>query len=216
MADTSHTAGIPFAHLLEGFHERSAATGGLIRLREVPRKAQISLRGDVHDQAFRNAIHTVLGLELPTTANTTNTVSSPITVLWLGPDEWLIVGEPGAEQRIIPQLKNSLGSLHSSVIDVSDARTILEISGARSRILLAKGCSLDLHPRVFHPGTCVQTNLARTNVILQLHDRVPTWLIYVRISFARYLTSWLFDAMTEFCVSNPGNYEGVRGLVKGA
>ena len=198
MPDTNRTRDFPLVNPRERFRERCVAAGGLISLREVPRNAQINLRGDAHNPAFCKAVQSALGLEIPATPNSTCNTSSRITVLWLGPDEWLIVGEAGVQQRIITQLNDALGSLHSSVIDVSDARTIFEISGTRSRELLAKGCSLDLHPQVFHPGTCAQTNLARANIIIQLLDRMPTWLLYVRISFANYLASWLFDAMTEF------------------
>ncbi len=212
MPDTDRTPPLPLAHPRERFRDRYVAASGLISLREIPQSAQISLRGDARDPAFCRAVQSVLSLEIPATPNTTSSAPSRITVLWLGPDEWLIVGEAGLQQRMITQLNDALGSLRSSVIDVSDARTIFEISGTRSRELLAKGCSLDLHPRAFHPGTCAQTNLAHANVIIQLLDRKPTWLLYVRISFADYLVSWLFDAMTRFCVSNSSSYEAEQVL----
>jgi sarcosine oxidase, subunit gamma len=192
----------PFEHLADRFRQRTEAAGGAVSLRELPFCAQISLRGNAYDPAFRKAVNKALGFDIPVKPNR-NIVSSGVTALWLGPDEWLLVGTQGTEETVISRLRTALAGLHASVVDVSDARGILDISGPRSRDLLAKGCSLDLHPRAFHQGDCVQTNLARANIILEMRDTAPTWLVYVRISFADYLATWLLDATTEFCVRKP-------------
>jgi sarcosine oxidase subunit gamma len=160
------------------------------------------VRGDPGNVAFCKAVHGVLGFDLPTTPNTS--IGSPsLGALWLGPDEWLLVGDSGIQDSLTSRLKKAVGRLHSSVVNLSDARTVIELSGPRSRELLAKGCSLDLHPRVFQAGACAQTNLARANVILKLLNGNPTWFVYVRISFASYLASWLLDAVAEFCLREP-------------
>lgn len=190
----------PLAHLEERFQSQSTATKGAITLRELSRRTQINLRGNPNDSVFRRAIQNVVGIDIPTTPNTTISDQTQTAILWLGPDEWLIVGDASLADSTISLLKTEVSSLHSLAVDVSDARTVLEVSGTRSRELLAKGCSLDLHPRSFHSATCVQTNLARANVILHLLDEEPTWHIYVRISFANYLGSWLIDALAEYCV----------------
>ena len=61
-----------------------------------------------------------------------------------------------------------------------------------------KGCRLDLHPRAFKPNTCVQTALAKANVILHQTDDAPSYEITVRNSFSVYLATWLLDAMAEY------------------
>ena len=63
--------------------------------------------------------------------------------------------------------------------------------------MLAKGCSLDLHPRSFQPGMCAQTLLAKTAVILWQTDDAPTLKVFVRASFAAHLARWLADASVE-------------------
>jgi sarcosine oxidase, subunit gamma len=187
----------PLHDLRERFRQASQETGGAITLREIPFMAQIGLRGDVGIPAFREAVREVLGIDVPTKPNT-YAESSVLSALWLGPDEWLLVGDPGIENRLIARLSNRLSGIHSSVVNLSDARTVVELSGARSRELLAKGCSLDLHPRAFRAGECAQTNLARANIVLQQLDRIPVWRLYVRASFAGYLATWILDAMSEF------------------
>jgi sarcosine oxidase subunit gamma len=104
-------------------------------------------------------------------------------VLWLGPDEFLLVGD---------------GPPVESTVDVSANRTTLELSGPHARDVLEKGCTLDLHPRAFHAGRCAQTNLARAQVILWQTADAPVYRLLVRASFARYLADWLTDAASEY------------------
>lgn len=156
-----------------------------------------------------------LGTPLPTTPNTV--VDAPadaarpaLSVLWLGPDEWLVVapaagqGAPGEDGRdaLTGALRDALGDAPGSVVGVSAQRTTVTLSGPRARDVLAKGCSLDLHPRVFSPGRCVQTLLARAQVVLWRTggqgDTEPSFRILVRSSFADYLADWLLDAAAEF------------------
>jgi sarcosine oxidase, subunit gamma len=109
--------------------------------------------------------------------------------LWLGPDEWLIVGPPGTEDSISKDLERALAGVPHSVVEVSAARAILEVEPAVRLDLLPQGCSIDLHPRSWREGMCAQTLLARVPVILQ--ERVTGTRIFVRPSFANYLVDWL-------------------------
>ncbi len=123
-----------------------------------------------------------------------NTVATGLhPVLWLGPDEWLVIGD-GVHER----LTRALGDDFGSVVDVSANRTTFELSGPWARDVLEKGVAVDLHPSVFGPGQCVQTLLARAQVILQQVDAEPTYHVLVRGSFAPYLAAWLADAAGEF------------------
>lgn len=110
-----------------------------------------------------------------------------------------MVGPPGAQEDLEARLRKAAGEAHVSVTDVSAQRTTLLVSGPRARDLLAHGCSLDLHPRVFTPGGCAQTALARAQVVLvaRAEARAGFWVL-VRSSFAGYLADWLLDAATEY------------------
>jgi sarcosine oxidase subunit gamma len=138
-------------------------------LTELPVEAQVSIRGEPP-------------AGFPVEPNTTATVDGK-TVLWLGPDEWLVLG---GSERDHPQ--------SAAAVDVSANRVILELTGADSVEVLAQGCSLDLHPSVFAPGSCAQTLLARAQVILVRPDE-SRFLVLVRPSFAPYLRAWLEDAI---------------------
>jgi sarcosine oxidase, subunit gamma len=172
------------------------AEGELI-LAELAVPGQINLRGRPSDTAFLAAAGGVLECRLPVSPNTVQTAGD-LTVLWLGPDEWLILTPPGAEAAIIARLTEALAGLRAAVTDVSGNLARLRLAGARARDVLAKGCSLDLHPRRFAAGQCAQTLILRSGVILHQIDDAPSYDMFPRRSFAEYLWLWLTDAMAEY------------------
>jgi len=109
--------------------------------------------------------------------------------LWLGPDEWLILGTPEAAEEIVAELEAAFADVHRSVIDVSANRVAIELTAPGRFDLLAHVCPLDLDPRVWAAGMCAQTLLGRAQVILQ--ERTDTTGILVRPSFAGYVVDLL-------------------------
>jgi sarcosine oxidase subunit gamma len=189
----------PLAHL--GLAAKAtAAEGADIVMGERSHRCQINVRGDARDTAFTDALHSVTGLQLPPTANSFTT-SGELTCLWLGPNEWLIVGPGRCEHEMAGRLRSAFGDLHAAVTDVSEARTAIAIAGPRARELLAKGTSIDLHPRVFGPGRCVQAGFAGANIILRQTEETPAFEILVLNSFAEHLWVWLVGACREFRVA---------------
>jgi sarcosine oxidase, subunit gamma len=164
-----------------------------IEIRERPFLAQILLRMNPTSDAIA-AVQTELNVSLPTTPNrlVPGTIPGRL-VIWLGPDEWLLVeaGEPSAVER---RLAATTAPFAGTVVDVSAHRTLLELRGPRVRELLAGGTSVDLHERAFPVGAAVQTLLARVDVIIG-RGGPDTWHVAVRASFARYLADWLKDAL---------------------
>jgi sarcosine oxidase, subunit gamma len=123
----------------------------------------------------------------------------PRYLLWLGPDWYLLVDDPEPESDREPDRESGL----ESGVDVSAQRTVLELSGPHAAAVLAHGCSLDLHPRSFVPGSCAQTMLAKAQVVL--HQTGPlSYRILVRASYADYLVRWLLDAMVEYVSATGG------------
>jgi sarcosine oxidase subunit gamma len=189
---------------LDGFADRFAAvsaargTGGtgLIRLAEVPFLAQVNLRLDAGGPAA-DAVGAALGGPLPVQPGTSMR-SGDRSVLWLGPDEWLVVGAPGTEQELMARLSSAVGAQPASIVDTSAARTTLLVAGRRAADLLSHGCALDLHPRAFPVGACVQTMLARAQIVLVNLGAEPSYRVLVRASYAGYLADWLLDAASEY------------------
>jgi sarcosine oxidase subunit gamma len=167
------------------------------RVRELPFLAQLDLRADPSDADLMARLSQVVGARPPTEPNTAIVSDDGARhVLWLGPDEWLVVAEPGTGPTLEGVIREAIGDGRGAVVDVSANRTTLSVSGPRARDLLAFGCSIDLHERRFKPGMCAQTLLARANVIIvPVGPAVePAFRIFVRPSFAAYLAAWLMDA----------------------
>ena len=109
--------------------------------------------------------------------------------LWLGPDEWLILGPVDTAPQIVTELETAFADVHRSVVDASANRVAIALTSDDRLELLSHVCSLDLDPRVWTAGRCAQTILGRAQVILVERDR--TTPVLVRPSFADYVVDLL-------------------------
>jgi sarcosine oxidase subunit gamma len=171
-----------------------------LSIRELAFTTQVNLRGDASNPGFAAGVRQVIGCDLPREANTF-CVGSGGALIWLGPDEWLVVDSANRADDIAGSLRRVLAGMRHSVTDVSAARTVIEIAGADARLVLAKGCPLDVHASVFAPPRTAQTVLAKTRVLIQCCDAAPKFRLFVAASFAAYLAEWLADAAAECAAS---------------
>jgi sarcosine oxidase, subunit gamma len=111
------------------------------------------------------------------------------SVLWLGPDEWLVLSSGGSADEVARELSTAFDGVHHSVVDVSANRVAFALTGDDRFDLLSHVCSIDLDPRVWGQGRCAQTLLGRAQVVL--FERNGTTPILVRSSFADYVVDLL-------------------------
>jgi sarcosine oxidase subunit gamma len=164
---------------------------------EEPFVTMVDLRVDPTGPGARAAAE-LLGVELPTTAST-YAKNFDTTVIWQGPDGWLVTGTALAGPELEARLREAVAAHGGAAIDVSGQRTTLRLSGSHCRDVLAKGCALDLHPRAFGEGTAAETTLGQVGVILSAVDGSGAdYRVLIRSSFARYLADWLLDAAEEY------------------
>jgi sarcosine oxidase subunit gamma len=143
-----------------------------------------------------------LGVELPTTPNTWVPAGAGRAV-WLGPDEWLLSSTTEGPEDLEARVRAAVVPLGGAATDVSAQRIGVRLTGPRVRDVLAKGCSIDLHPRVFGRGSSAQTALGQAGVVLlALSDAGDDYAVLVRSSFAGYLADWLLDAALEFTTTH--------------
>ena len=184
----------PLDHRAADLDRVTRGASGAAEIEEIAFLAQVSLRIDP-------ALGERAGLNLPTEPNSYIRGDDGREILWLGPDEWVVVGRPRTAPSIVAELEQRLPGVHCSVLDLSSNRATLELRGSARLELLSKGCSIDLRPTVWTPGKCSQTLLARTQVVLQ--ERLGDTRVYVRPSFADYLVDWFIDASAEYSTAIP-------------
>jgi len=189
----------PLARSPLGHFANIANADGGLSMREVPFRGVIDLRLDQRDKGARDAAELALVIALPEAGR--SVIGAAGSVLWLGPDEYLIVTEPGREVALVASLLGALRGRRAAVIDISDSRTMIALSGFHARDVLAKGCGIDLHPRSLAPGHCAQSFIAKARVTLHQLDDAPSYHILVERSLAEYLWLWLADAAEEFLES---------------
>ena len=183
---------------LHAFAERFTALPSSASVVEEPFLAMVDLWVDPSAPGGV-AASAVLGVdELPHNASMI-VAGDDVEVIWLGPDECLATSRGRAALTLELQLRQAVAEHGGAAVDVSAQRTALRLHGERARDVLAKGCSIDLHPKVFGLGAAVQTMLGQAAIVLiPLNDNGTDYRMLVRSSFAGYLAEWLVDAAEEF------------------
>jgi heterotetrameric sarcosine oxidase gamma subunit len=167
-----------------------AAPGHGIILSECHPLIMLNLRGSP-SAAFCEQVLQTYGCELPVEPDSSSTCEAG-EMLKLGPDEWLLVAEPGSRW-----LEN-MAIAGATLTDVSHARTVVRAAGRKSREMLAKGCPVDLHPLRFPDGKCIQTSIAKINVIVHKLPAANDFALYVARSYAASFWHWLTAACAEY------------------
>ena len=183
----------PLDHLHLAARGAEPIGAAAVQLAEPRFGGKINLRG-TPEPAFLDAVSGAVGVR-PATESGVVAQANGHAALWIGPNEWLVVAAPGAEAETAASLREALAKHHAAVTDVSESLAVIAISGANARHVLAKGMSLDLHPRAFAAGRCARASLAKTVVLIhQTSDSPPAYDLYIDRSYAEYLWRWLEDA----------------------
>ena len=137
----------------------------------------------------------VTGLDLPMGSNRVS--KSGFAVIGTAPGQWLVVAESKEARALPAMLAMALKGL-ATVVDLSDGKAVLRISGPRARDTLAKGCSLDLHRSAFNPRSAGTTPVALIDCVIWQVDETPSYDLAVPVSFAESFWSWLTASAAEY------------------
>jgi sarcosine oxidase subunit gamma len=128
------------------------------------------------------ALSEALGIALPQKPKSSASAGGR-HALWLGPDEWLLIDEAGAD---LPAAAAKASVLHSAV-DVSHRNTAIIVSGEGAEATLSAGCPQDLSLAAFPVGACSRTLLGKIEVVIwrcgEEEFRVEFWRSYADYAF---------------------------------
>lgn len=117
----------------------------------------------------------------------------------VSPGEWLAVSRDEVPEGLLGRLSVTLAGM-ADVIDQSDARVLLDLSGPAVRAILAKGAGVDLRPDAFPVGR--SANVVIGHVAANLAAVAPDrFEIAVTRSYAVALTDDLLLMGREFGLS---------------
>lgn len=164
---------------------------------ERPGLGKIALHGQ--DSSFHETTCQTLGFELPRNPNSSVTHAS-MSVIWMGPCEWMLVMPQGQVNQLLPDLGRALQGLHAMVVDVGDRWHTLSITDSPCTEILCRGSSIDPHNCLARAGDCAQTLLAQVPVVIHRPDERVAFDIHVDRSFAEFLWHWLYNAGSDFAI----------------
>lgn len=144
---------------------------------------------------LREGIGKLHGLHLP--EGPSISTFGKVSFVGIGPGAWFAIGDDGGE--FTPELTRDLAGL-ASVSDQSGGYGVLRLSGGKVRDVLAKGISIDLHPRAFGIGAAAVTAAAHISIILWRPvdtQETPVFEVAVFRSYAQSFWRWLVDSAVE-------------------
>jgi sarcosine oxidase subunit gamma len=150
---------------------------------ELPHLGYIVLRGKTDDSAFMQGVASVLGQNVPVQPRQVLQTAEG-AVLWLSPDEWLLICPRSRRDAVLAALTAALKGLFAQVVDNSGGFTTLRLAGPEHLALLRQLGPYDFESQAM--GTLASTVMSKTSVTVVRTDTAGVLLVFRR-SFADYL-----------------------------
>lgn len=116
--------------------------------------------------------------------------------LWLGPDEWELIGREDDLDAMRQTVERVVIEPHS-LVDVSHRNTGITVQGAKVELVLNAAIALDLHISAFPVGMCTRTLLGKADIVLWRQGQA-TFVVECFRSFLPYVHAYLEEAAREF------------------
>ncbi len=168
---------------------------GYIGIEDTGLRGQVALKGDLGNPAVAGAVKEFAGVEVPGVWQVAREdgVADGRAAVWMAPDELLLLVPYAEAGDTMARLGEALDGEHHLALDMSDARTVLRLTGPAVGEVLAKGAPPDLSDRAFPPGSARRTHLGGVAVAFWRLD-AETWEVVAFRSYAHHLVAWLEDA----------------------
>jgi sarcosine oxidase, subunit gamma len=160
---------------------------------EIPFLSYVSLRGNSSDAAFSGAVTSVTELALPI-APCSIAAKDGVKMLWISPDEWLIVCARTQHAALVAGLTERLGGIHSQVADNSGGYTQVILQGRNAKDVVQHVSVYNIAD--LHDGKVVGTTLGKASIYM--HRQGNGYCLLLRRSFADYIWRFLVRASTPY------------------
>ncbi len=119
-----------------------------------------------------------------------------LSVSGVAPGQWFAI-ERAPLQEALSALRAGLAGV-AVVVDQSDGRIVLELTGERARSALAKGIAVDLDASIFKRGDVAQTMVTHIGVQVSLMTEQSGFEVITAASTAASFWSWLAASAAEY------------------
>lgn len=191
-----HAFGLPARAAVPNLQNR-------VLMAELPHMGYIVLRGKADDADFMQAVADILGQALPTQPMTILGTTAGV-VLWVSPDEWLLVCQRSRRDALLARLSSALQNVFAQVVDNSGGLTALRVSGPDHLLLLRQLGPYDYESLAI--GRCASTVASKTGFTVARTDAAGVVIVFRR-SFADY--TWRLLERTaqpyRLCITAPAH-----------
>jgi sarcosine oxidase, subunit gamma len=166
---------------------------GIAVVREIGPVGMIMLRVKNGTEGIESAFKSVTGADLP--ARRAITRHDGRAVAWMSPDEYLLILPRAEVGAALATLSAALEGRHHLAVDVSDARAVFRVEGARADEVVQKLCPVDL--QTLAPDEVRRTRAAQVAAALWREGEGITVVTFR--SVARYA----FDILANAAQAKP-------------
>ena len=173
-----------------------------VTIEELSLSGKINIRGKSSDKEFMKNIGSALNLVLPIEPNV-RIFNNNISIMWLGPNEWLVITPENEKDGIISLLKSNLNPQKTAITDVSFNRTILRLEGEKVFTLLSKFLVANLEKILKTNFSVAQTIFIKIPVLFVRNntDEEPTSLdLHLNRSHTKYVYELLVDGSKNLSI----------------
>jgi sarcosine oxidase subunit gamma len=120
----------------------NATFDGFARVAEIGPLGMVTLRAKPDTDGLAKAVKAATGCALPGQRRIVG--KDDRAAAWMSPDEYLLILPRAAVGKALADIAKTLKGQHHLAAEVSDARAVFEVTGARADQVLAKLCPVDL------------------------------------------------------------------------
>ena len=151
----------------------------------------IQFKGDLNSKLVKEKISEAVSLQPPNKLEMITTEN--FSMGWMALDELLIFIPSENLETQLKKLKEGFKNVSSLILDVSNSRSIIELSGFYIRDILAKNTPVDLSPNFFKKGMFRRTRFGQVSVAFWCLEETK-WFMVCRSSETEYVFQLLDDS----------------------